>query len=228
MDTALSLVPIRDNRRLMNAAIPIDGTEILIKDLLQLTVSCCRDDEWPGYRTALLNNFTNIPREMKFSYHSKNDEYSLDVSGLRDQTKINDNQTVASFYQDGGKAENKVPPYTTFKLVEGSVIDFRPPPQYRSERFSRHLKFMVVADADADDGVGEEEAEEEEEEAEVVVVVDADIDADADVVDADDGDKDALEEEELEVEETEVVVVTDAVDADDGVKEAGEQSVRFP
>ena len=196
---AFVLVPIRGNRRLMNAAIPIDGTEILIKDLLQLTVSCCLDDEGPEYRRALQNNFTNIPRNMKFCYHRKSDEWSLDVSGLRDQTKINDNQTVASFYQDGGKAENKVPPYTTFKLVEGSVIDFRPPPQYRSEKFSRNLKFMVVADADADDGVGEEEAEEEEEEAEVVVVVDADIDADADVV-----------------------------DADDGVKEAGEQSVRFP
>ena len=205
MDTALSLVPIRDNRRLMNAAIPIDGTEILIKDLLQLTISCCRDDEWPGYRTALLNNFTNIPRDMKFSYHSKNDEYSLDVSGLRDQTKINDNQTVASFYQDGGKAENKVLPYATLKLVEGSVIEWRPPPQYRLERFSRNLKFMVVADAD--DGV------EEEETAGVVVVADA---AD-DVV------------EEVEEAGVVVVVVSDAVDADDGAKEAeGEQLVRFP
>ena len=131
----------------------------------------------------------------------------VDVSGLRDQTKINDNQTVASFYQDGGKAENKVPPYTTFKLVEGSVIDFRPPPQYRSEKFSRNLKFMVVADAD--DGV------EEGETAGVVVVADA---AD-DVVE--------------EVEEAEVVVVADAdTDADDGVKEAEEveeeQLVRFP
>ena len=173
---AFVLVPIRDGKRLMNDAIRIDGTEeeIFIKDLLQLTVSCCCDDEGPEYRRALVNNFTNIPRDMKFRYHSKNDEWSLDLSGLRDQTKINDNQTVASFYQDGGKAENKVPPYTTFKLVEGSVIDFRPPPQHRSEKFSRNLKFMVVAadtDADADDGVGEEEAEEEAAAAEVVPVV---------------------------------------------------------
>jgi hypothetical protein len=119
-------------------------------------------------------------------HNIKKDEWLLDVSGLRDQTKINDNQTVASFYQDGGKAENKVAPYTPIKLVEGSVIEWRPPPQHRSERFSRNLKFMVVADAD--DGV--EEEEEEEEEAEVVVVDDEVI---PDVVDE--------EEEEGEIEE---------------------------
>ena len=221
----LSLVPIRDDKRLMDDAIPIDGMkEISVRDLLECYSQACCNDKMPGYR-KFLSNYTNISTKMKLSRHDiTTDEWSLTLFGFRG--KLDDNRTVASFYNNGGKAENKVPPYTTFKLVEGSVIDFRPPPQYRSERFSRHLKFMVVADADADDGVGEEEAEEEEEEAEVVV--DADIDADADVVDADDGDKDALEEEELEVEETEVVVVADAVDADDGVKEAGEQSVRFP
>ena len=192
---SLSLVPIRDDKRLMNAAIRIDGTEeeIFIKDLLQLTVSCCHDDEGPEYRNALVNNFTNIPRGTKLCRHNiKKDEWLLDVSGLRDQTKINDNQTVASFYQDGGKAENKVPPYTTFKLVEGSVIDFRPPPQHRSEKFSRNLKFMVVA-ADADADVGEEE----EETGVVVVVPVVDADAGADI-EADDGVQEA-EEEQLEV-----------------------------
>ena len=215
---AFVLVPIRDGKRLMNDAIRIDGTEeeIFIKDLLQLTVSCCRDDKRPEYRTALVNNFTNIPRDMKFCYHRKNGEWSLDVSGLRDQTKINDNQTVASFYQDGGKAENKVPPYTTFKLVEGSVIDFRPPPQHRSEKFSRNLKFMVVAVAEANVVDADDVVEEAEKAAAEIVPV---VDADAGVVDADDGDEDALEEEELEVEETEVVVVAD---------EAEEQLVRFP
>ena len=193
---SLSLVPIRDDKRLMDDAIPIDGREIFIRSLLECYSHACRNDKMPGYRRSMLN-FTNIPRDMKFVYHNKNDEYSLDVSGLRDQTKINDNQTVASFYQDGGKAENKVPPYTTFKLVEGSVIDFRPPPQHRSEKFSRNLKFMVVADAGADDVVEEE-----------VVAV-----ADAGVVDADDGVKEAEEEgEELEVEEAEVVVVADDED----------------
>ena len=202
---SLSLVPIRDDKRLMDDAIPIDGREIFIRSLLECYSHACRNDKMPGYRRSMLN-FTNIPRDMKFVYHNKNDEYSLDVSGLRDQTKINDNQTVASFYQDGGKAENKVAPYAPIKLVEGSVIEWRPPPQHRSERFSRNLKFMVVADAD--DGVGEEEAEE------VVVVADADTDA----VDADDG----VEEEA----EAEVVPVVDA-DADDGVKEAEEQLVRL-
>ena len=214
----LYFAPIRDNKRLMDDAIPIDNAtkEISVRDLLECYSQACRNDKMPGYR-KFLSNYTNISTKMKLSRHDiTTDEWSLTLFGFRG--KLDDNRTVASFYNNGGKAENKVPPYTTFKLVEGSVIDFRPPPQYRSKRFSRHLKFMVVADADADDGVGEEEAEEEEEEAEVVVVVDADIDADADVVDADDGDKDALEEEELEVEETEVVVVADAVD----------ELVRFP
>ena len=229
----LAFAAVRDNELLMNGP---DGSlysidekkEIVVKDLMKFFRGCCScESQSCKLCKALVTKFTNLPTKMKLSRHDiTTDEWSLTLDGFRG--KLDDNRTVASFYNNGGKAENKVPPYTTFKLVEGSVIDFRPPPQYRSERFSRHLKFMVVADADADDGVGEEEAEEEEEEAEVVVVVDADIDADADVVDADDGDKDALEEEELEVEETEVVVVADAVDADDGVKEAGEQSVRFP
>ena len=50
---ALYIAPYREGRRLMNEAIPIDGTEILIKDLLQLTISCCLDDEGPEYRRAL-------------------------------------------------------------------------------------------------------------------------------------------------------------------------------
>ena len=212
---SLSLVPIRDDKRLMDDAIPIDGREIFIRSLLECYSHACRNDKMPGYRRSMLN-FTNIPRDMKFVYHNKNDEYSLDVSGLRDQTKINDNQTVASFYQDGGKAENKVPPYTTFKLVEGSVIDFRPPPQHRSEKFSRNLKFMVVAVAEANVVDADDVVEEAEKAAAEIVPV---VDADAGVVDADDGDEDALEEEELEVEETEVVVVAD---------EAEEQLVRFP
>ena len=165
---AFVLVPIRDGKRLMNAAIRIDGTEeeIFIKDLLQLTVSCCCDDEGPEYRRALVNNFTNIPRDMKFCYHSKNDEWSLDLSGLRDQTKINDNQTVASFYQDGGKAENKVAPYAPIKLVEGSVIEWRPPLKHRDNVWMRHLEFHVVSVDDDDDDV------EEVEEAEVVADAD--------------------------------------------------------
>ena len=229
----LYFAPIRDNKRLTDDAIPIDGTkEISVRDLLECHQQACRNDKGPEYRKSLLQ-YNNIPSKMKFSRDDITTyEWSLTLVGFRG--RLDDNRTVASFYVNGEKTENKVAPYTTFKLVEGSVFEFRPPPQFRHGKFMRHLKFMVVAaDAgadvvDADDGVGEEEAEEEEEEAEVVVVVDADIDADADVVDADDGDKDALEEEELEVEETEVAVVADAVDADDGVKEAGEQSVRFP
>ena len=206
---SLSLVPIRDDKRLMDDAIPIDGREIFIRSLLECYSHACRNDKMPGYRRSMLN-FTNIPRDMKFVYHNKNDEYSLDVSGLRDQTKINDNQTVASFYQNGGKAENKVPPYTTFKLVEGSVIDFRPPPQHRSEKFSRNLKFMVVA-ADADADVGEEE----EETGVVVVVPVVDADAGADI-EADDG---VQEAEEAEEEQLEVVPAASRLD---------EPLVRFP
>ena len=73
----LFLVPIRDNQRLMNEAIPIDGTEIFIKDLWQLTLSCCRNDEWPEYRRALLN-YTNIPRQMRLRCHDNDtNEWSL-------------------------------------------------------------------------------------------------------------------------------------------------------
>ena len=185
---AFVLVPIRDNQRLMDDAIPIDGKEIYIKDLLECYSQACRNDKMPGYQ-KFLSNYTNIPRTTKLSRDDiTTDEWSFDVSGLRDQTKINDNQTVASLYQDGGKAENKVLPYATLKLVVGSEIEFRPPPQYRKQKFMRHLKFRVVAaDAeanvvDADDVVEEEEAAE---------VVDAD-------TDADDGDEEAVEEEEEE------------------------------
>ena len=147
-------------------------------------------------------------------------EYSLDLTGFRDQSTINNSDVVAPMYIDGGKKENKVLPYDddnkiTFVLVEGSVLIFRPPLQYRRGKWMRNLEYRVVAadaDAGADDVVEEE-----------VVPVVAVVDADAGVVDADDGVKEAEEEEELEVEEAEVVVV-----ADDGVKEAGEQSVSFP
>ena len=239
-------VPIRDDRRLMDDAIPIDGTkEIFVRDLLECYSQACRNDKMPGYR-KFLSNYTNIPRTAKLSRDDiTTDEWSFDVSGLRDQTKINDNQTVASLYQDGGKAENKVLPYATLKLVVGSEIEFRPPPQYRKQKFMRHLKFRVVA-ADAEANVVDadrcsafvrgrtrndtihafrrqcdlhqllKEAEEEE------------VEFNSDVV--------AVEDEEAvveEVEEAEVVVVADAdTDADDGVKEAEEveeeQLVRFP
>ena len=143
-------------------------------------------------------------------------EYSLDLTGFCDQSTINNSDVVAPMYIDGGKKENKVLPYDddnkiTFVLIEGSVLIFRPPLQYRNEKWMRNLEYRVVA-ADAGAGPGSDNVVEEE----VVVVADAN------------GNEDALEEEELEVEETEVVVVADAVDADDGVKEAGEQSVCFP
>ena len=203
----LYFVPIRDDKRLMDDAIPFDDAtkEVFVSEFLDCFRHACRNDEWSEYR-KFLSKFTNIPRHMKLSRHNiKKDEWFLDLAGLRDQSKVTDNQTVASFYHDGGKIEHKVAPYTPIKLVEGSVIEWRPPPQYRLERFSRNLKFMVVADAD--DGV------EEEETAGVVVVADA---AD-DVV------------EEVEEAGVVVVVVSDAVDADDGAKEAEEeQLVRFP
>ena len=209
----LYFVPIRDDKRLMDDAIPFDDAtkEVFVSEFLDCFRHACRNDKMPGYRRSM-SNFTNIPRGAKLCRHNiKKDEWLLDVSGLRDQTKINDNQTVASFYQDGGKAENKVAPYAPIKLVEGSVIEFRPPPQFRSERFSRNLKFMVVADADADDGVGEEE---EEEEAEVVVV--DEVVPTLDVVDTDDGVK---EVEEAEEEQLEVVPAASRLD---------EPLVRFP
>ena len=215
---AFVLVPICDNQRLMNEAILIDGTETFIKDLWQLTLSCCRNDEWPEYR-KFLSKFSNIPRHMRLRCHDNDtNEYSLDLTGFRDQSTINNSDVVAPMYIDGGKKENKVLPYDddnkiTFVLVEGSVLIFRPPLQYRRGKWMRNLEYRVVAadaDAGADDVVEEE-----------VVPVVAVVDADAGVVDADDGVKEA--EEELEVEEAEVVVV-----AEDGVKEAGEQSVSFP
>ena len=205
---ALYIAPYREGRRLMNEAIPIDGREIFIKDLWQLTLSCCRNDEWPEYRKFLSNNYTNITRTMKLHCHDNDtNKYSLDLTGIRDQSTINNSDVVAPMYINGGKKENKVLPYDddnkiTFVLVEGSVLIFRPPLQYRNEQWMRNLEYRVVAadaDAGADDLVEEE----------VVPVV----------ADADDGVKEA-EEEELEVEEAEVVVV-----ADDGVKAAGAQSV---
>ena len=192
------LVPIRDDKRLMDDAILIDGMkEISVRDLLQLTVSCCRDDEGPEYRRALVNNFTNISTKMKLSRHDiTTDKWSLTLDGFRG--KLDDNRTVASFYVNGGKIENKVAPYATFKLVAGSEIDFRPPPQYRKLKFMRHLKFRVVS-VNADDVVEEEEAE---------VVADAD---------ANDG-----VEEEAEVVPVVPVVDAGVVNADDEVEEAVE------
>ena len=202
---AYVLAPYRNGRRLMNASIPIDGTEILIKDLLQLTVSCCGDDEGPEYRRTL-SKFSNIPRHMRFRCHD-NDTMSLTLDGHR--CKDDKENQPASFYRNGGRKENKIPPEEKFTVQEGTVLIFRPPLQYRNELWMRNLEYRVVA---ADAGPSSDNVVEEE----VVVVADAN------------GNEDALEEEELEVEETEVVVVADAVDADNGVKEAGEQSVRFP
>ena len=204
---AYVLVPIRDGKRLMNDAIPIDGKEIFIKDLWQLTLSCCRNDEWPEYRKFLSNNYTNITRTMKLHCHDNDtNKYSLDLTGIRDQSTINNSDVVAPMYINGGKKENKIAPEEKFTVQEGDVLIFRPPLQHRKGKWMRNLEYRVVAadaDADAADDVVEEE------EAGVVVVADA---AD-DVVE--------------EVEEAEVVV-----DADDGdeeaVEEEGEQSVSFP
>ena len=214
MATALSLAPIRDGKRLMNDAIPIDGKEIFIKDLWQLTLSCCRNDEWPEYRKFLSNNYTNITRTMKFRCHDNDtNEYSLDLTGFRDQSSINDSDVVAPVYKDGGKKENKVLPYDddnkiTFVLVLGSVIIIRPPHKYRgkNEKWMRNLEFRVVI---VDERVGDE--------AEEVV-------SDADVVAA--GADDVVEEEEAAAAEVvPVVVVVDEVAAADDEEE---QSVRFP
>ena len=79
---AFVLVPIRDGKRLMNAAIRIDGNDIFINDLRQLTLSCCLDDEGPEYRRAVSNNFTNIPRHYRFCCHD-NDTMSLTLDGHR-------------------------------------------------------------------------------------------------------------------------------------------------
>ena len=147
---------------------------------------------------------------MKLSYNSNTDEWSLTLVGFRG--KLNNNRTVASFYVNGGRSENKVVPYATFELVVGSVIIFRPPPEYRQDRFMRNLEFHVVA-VDADD----------EEEAEVVPVVPV---VDAGVVDADDVVEEEAEEEEA-AEVVPVVVVVDEVAAADADDEE-EQSVRFP
>ena len=200
---AFVLVPIRDGKRLMNDAIPIDGKEIFIKDLWQLTLSCCRNDEWPEYRKFLSNNYTNITRTMKLHCHDNDtNKYSLDLTGIRDQSTINNSDVVAPMYINGGRKENKIAPEEKFTVQEGDVLIFRPPLQHRKGKWMRNLEYRVVAadaDAGADDLVEEE----------VVPVV----------ADADDGVKEA-EEEELEVEEAEVVVV-----ADDGVKAAGAQSV---
>ena len=185
----LSLVPIRDDKRLMDDAIPIDNAtkEIPVRDLLECYSRACRNDKLPGYR-KFLSKYTNISTKMKLSRHDiTTDQWSVTLDGFRG--KLDDNRTVASFYNNGGKAENKVLPYATFKLVVGSEIEFRPPPQYRKQKFMRHLKFRVVAaDAeanvvDADDLVEEEEAAE---------VLDADTDADDGVKEAEE-----VEEEEL-------------------------------
>ena len=176
---AFVLAPFRDGRRLMNAAIPIDGTEILIKDLWQLTLSCCRDDTMPEYRRSLFK-FTNIPRQMRFRCHD-NDTMSLTLDGHR--CKDNKENQPASFYRNGGRKENKIPPEEKFTVQEGTILTFRPPLQYRNEQWMRNLEYRVVAaDADAADVVEEEEAE---------VVVDADT-ADDVVV------EEVVEEEEIE------------------------------
>ena len=192
----ISFSAVRDDRRLLNedgglfSIDSVDEIEIPIRELFDYYRSCCVNDDMPEFLRALLN-YNNLPRHMKLSYNSNTDEWSLTLVGFRG--KLNNNRTVASFYVNGGRSENKVVPYATFELVVGSVIIFRPPPEYRQDRFMRNLEFHVVAvDADADDGA----------EAEVVPVVP--------VVDADAG------------EEAEVVPVVPVVDADDGDDEAVE------
>ena len=190
----LAFAAVRDNELLMNGP---DGSlysidekkEIVVKDLMKFFRGCCScESQSCKPCKALVTKFTNLPTKMKLSRHDiTTDEWSLTLDGFRG--KLDDNRTVASFYNNGGKIENKVAPYATFKLVVGSEIEFRPPPQYRKQKFSRHLKFRVVAaDAeanvvDADDLVEEEEAAE---------VLDADTDADDGVKEAEE-----VEEEEL-------------------------------
>ena len=234
------LVPIRDDKRLMDDAILIDGMkEISVRDLLQLTVSCCRDDEGPEYRRALVNNFTNIPRHYRFCCHDNDtNEWSLTLDGHRCKDDKESNQP-ASFYRNGGRKENKIAPEEKFTVQEGDVLIFRPPLQHRKGKWMRNLEYrVVVADADADDVVEEEEAkvvadadadadDGVEEEAEVVPVVVVVVDAADDVVE--EGEAGVVVNVVEEVEEAEVVVVANAVDADDGAKEAEEeQLVRFP
>ena len=200
---ALGFAPYRDNQRLMNDVIPIDGMkEIFGRDLLQCFRHACRNDEMPEYKRSL-SNYTNIPRPWKFRCHDNDtNEWSLDVTGFRDQSSINNSDVVAPLYKDGGKKENKVLPYDddnkiTFVLVEGSVIIIRPPHKYRGKKWMRNLEFRVVL---IDEG-----------EAEVVPVVDADAD-----IDADDG---VQEAEEAEEEQLEVVPAASRLD---------EPLVRFP
>ena len=186
----ISFSAVRDDRRLLNedgglfSIDSVDEIEIPIRELFDYYRSCCVNDDMPEFLRALLN-YNNLPRHMKLSYNSNTDEWSLTLVGFRG--KLNNNRTVASFYVNGGRSENKVVPYATFELVVGSVIIFRPPPEYRQDRFMRNLEFHVVAvDAEANvvdaDDVVEEEAEEEEaaEVVPVVVVVDEVAAADAD------------------------------------------------
>ena len=211
----ISFSAVRDNRRLLNedgglfSIDSVDEIEIPIRELFDYYRSCCVNDDMPEFLRALLN-YNNLPRHMKLSYNSNTDEWSLTLVGFRG--KLNNNRTVASFYVDGGRSENKVVPYATFILVVGSVIIFRPAPEYRQDRFMRNLEFHVVA-VDADD----------DEEAEVVPVVPV---VDAGVVDADDVVEEETEEEEA-AEVVPVVVVVDEVAAADADDEE-EQSVRFP
>jgi hypothetical protein len=211
----ISFSAVRDGRRLLNedgglfSIDSVDEIEIPIRELFDYYRSCCVNDDMPEFLRALLN-YNNLPRHMKLSYNSNTDEWSLTLVGFRG--KLNNNRTVASFYVNGGRSENKVVPYATFELVVGSVIIFRPPPEYRQDRFMRNLEFHVVA-VDADD----------EEEAEVVPVVPV---VDAGVVDADDVVEEEAEEEEA-AEVVPVVVVVDEVAAADADDEE-EQSVRFP
>ena len=139
---------------------------------------------------------------MRFRCHD-NDTMCLTLDGHRCKDDKENNQP-ASFYRDGGRKENKIPPEEKFTVQEGTVLTFRPPLQYRNEQWMHNLEYRVVAvDAEANVVDADDVVEEEEEEAaEVVPVVDADT--------ADD----AVEE----VEEAEVVVVADAVD----------ELVRFP
>ena len=91
---AFVLAPYYDNRRLMNAAIPIDSTDIFVKDLWETTRLCCLiNDTMPGYRKALLK-YNNIPRQMRLC--CAEGKLSLDLTGFRDQRSINNSDVSFS------------------------------------------------------------------------------------------------------------------------------------
>ena len=164
---AIHLAAFRDNKQLTTDVFSIeivDGkAEIFVSKLFEFYRRCCRNDKRPEF-LRFLSKFTNIPRTMKLNLFE--DWWALNLHGFRKQSEINNSDVVAPMYRDGGKKENKVPPYAPFKLVEGSVIEWRPPLKHRDNVWMRHLEFHVVSVDDDDDDV------EEVEEAEVVADAD--------------------------------------------------------